>query len=665
MNKTTKRNVVVSAVLAIMLCVSLMAGATFALFTSESKVNIAVTAGKVDVVATVENKQLSSTLTKGNLRETSVEYNENSNTITLDKIVPGDKVSFDIRIKNNSDVSVQYRTVIEKVSGDRLWSGLDVTIDSVAYRGETKKTEWLPMDVGSADIIVPVTVTLPEAAGNEYQGESCVFSYTVEAAQGNADMPSEWDGVTVIEPTKDAEGIYHVATASQLVYAMNASTPQYNGYQGNSFAFGKFVLESSIDFNGNTVKGFGSSTANFQGSFDGNGYTISNFTIDDTGAGCYGGLFHYLYGATVKDVIVKNANVKGDKQVGVLVGAASDNATVTGCKVYNSTVSGIKKVGTVVGYALSSTVKDCYAEECIVMYSEEEDGGVAGGGEVIGFVNTGCTTENNTFLNVDVIQGTAVTTDEALNSALSAGGNIYLNADAAVNGKTLSSDTTINLGGKTLELDGTLKLSGDADLTISGGTLSVDSQLTYIDVRPGDTEGGVVTFENVVFENTYKGPTYGSCTDYIEKLVDLWISNDNSNVVFKFVGCTFTNAQVAFRGAADVSGKFSATFENCTFTNFGVSASIEVMNYLEGTITVKDCTFNLTATGTQYAVASDNSIITWKFEGTNTVNGYAATASADIRVGLTPAVKVYSIFTNGSTVEGLDNVTVTGIATKN
>lgn len=50
---TTKRNVVVSAVMAIVLCLSIVAGATFALFTSESSVNIAVTSGKVDVAASM------------------------------------------------------------------------------------------------------------------------------------------------------------------------------------------------------------------------------------------------------------------------------------------------------------------------------------------------------------------------------------------------------------------------------------------------------------------------------------------------------------------------------------------------------------------------------------------------------------------------------------
>lgn len=47
MTKSIRRNVIVSALLAICLCASLIAGATFAIFTSESKVNIAVTSGNL------------------------------------------------------------------------------------------------------------------------------------------------------------------------------------------------------------------------------------------------------------------------------------------------------------------------------------------------------------------------------------------------------------------------------------------------------------------------------------------------------------------------------------------------------------------------------------------------------------------------------------------
>ena len=57
--KKTRNSIIISAIMAIAMCVSLIAGATFAFFTSESQVNIAVTSGNVEVSATVENVEKS------------------------------------------------------------------------------------------------------------------------------------------------------------------------------------------------------------------------------------------------------------------------------------------------------------------------------------------------------------------------------------------------------------------------------------------------------------------------------------------------------------------------------------------------------------------------------------------------------------------------------
>lgn len=106
---TTKRSIVVSAILVIALCISLVAGATFALFTSESKVNIAVTSGKVDVTATASDLVLNTTQAAGNLTETTAKL-ENGN-IVLANLVPGDFVTFNITIHNASTIKVWYRTI--------------------------------------------------------------------------------------------------------------------------------------------------------------------------------------------------------------------------------------------------------------------------------------------------------------------------------------------------------------------------------------------------------------------------------------------------------------------------------------------------------------------------------------------------------------------------
>lgn len=396
-----KRKALISSILTIALCFSLIAGSTFALFTSESKVNVAVTAGKVDVVATVENLTLGTTLAKGNLSQTSATASDN--IVTLDKIVPGDFVTFDIRIQNRSDVKIQYRTIIEKVEDNGLWNGLVVTVDGVRYDGSNAvKSEWADVEVGSTDVIVSVKVSLPEEAGNEYKGKSCKFAYTVEAVQGNADLPSEWNGVTRTAPVKDSEGVFHITTAAELVYAMEHSTPVMIGYTSNEYAVGTYVLERSIDLGGATISGFAGDGTYFLGSFDGQEHTISNFVIDNSSRTLYGGLFGYLYAGTVKNVNVSGATVIGQKQIGVIAGCVSDNSTVTNCNVYDSTVIATKKVGAVVGYTLGSTVTDCHAENCYV-YCAENDADECG--KVIGFENVGTTATGNTDESITIIMG--------------------------------------------------------------------------------------------------------------------------------------------------------------------------------------------------------------------------------------------------------------------
>ena len=98
-----------------------------------------------------------------------------------------DKVSFNIVINNDSNVAVQYRTVIKVTEDDGLFGGLNVKIgaEEQVYGGTTTYSHWNALEAGSSDIIIPVSIELPQGSGNEYQGKSCVLSYSVEAVQGN------------------------------------------------------------------------------------------------------------------------------------------------------------------------------------------------------------------------------------------------------------------------------------------------------------------------------------------------------------------------------------------------------------------------------------------------------------------------------------------------
>ncbi len=258
MTKTVKRNVVVSAILAIMLCISLIAGATFALFTSQSKVNIAVTSGKVSVIAnidetSVETKQLNTDYTQGadNMYEGEATFADNG--LTLKKFVSGDGIKFNIVVKNESNVTVKYRTIITCENDDGLFEGLVISLGK-SYDGATVTSKWTQLAVGSEDAVVPVTIELPEDAGNDYQDKTCTVSYMVEAVQGNA---VTIDKVVEIASIDDFNNNFNDKADKKLVLTSDLVINADNNGSGSgiySEADGYTKFNTIIDLNGYDIK---------------------------------------------------------------------------------------------------------------------------------------------------------------------------------------------------------------------------------------------------------------------------------------------------------------------------------------------------------------------------------------------------------------------------
>ena len=199
MKKKTKLSLILSSLAIMAVAGATMAGGTYALFTSESKVNIAVNSGKVEVVATIDDfktysgKELTGVVDDDKLEETTVKgtftnggtakLEEDYKTLTLDKMTPGDKVTFKIIVKNNSNVGVKYRTRISLSKDTGLYDGLSVKIGE--FEG-LSVTDWDSLAVGSTDKELNCEVSLPSDKGNTYQDTSCKLSFSVEAVQGNA-----------------------------------------------------------------------------------------------------------------------------------------------------------------------------------------------------------------------------------------------------------------------------------------------------------------------------------------------------------------------------------------------------------------------------------------------------------------------------------------------
>ena len=143
-----KKKLLLTSILSIIMCVSLIVGATFALFTSEDNVNIAVTSGKVEISAvidqsSVQTKQLYQDYAdgEGNMYEGVATFDATG--LTLTHLLPGDGIKFNIVVTNSSDVTVKYRTVITCFEDNGLFAGLDVNIaDRENYNGKRYVTNW-------------------------------------------------------------------------------------------------------------------------------------------------------------------------------------------------------------------------------------------------------------------------------------------------------------------------------------------------------------------------------------------------------------------------------------------------------------------------------------------------------------------------------------------
>lgn len=195
--KSMKRNVIVSAFLAIALCLSVVAGATFALFTSNAKVNLSITSATVKVSADVENLKLYSTTEVNPATNKGKKQDLTGNTfllggtanftdgvLTLDRLAPGDGVTFDIKLTNKSNIDVKYRVVIGEATGGDLADALDITVNGDKYEGAIN-TEWNEV-AANADIpSVPVKVELPVAADNDYAEKTVSLDITVEVVQAS------------------------------------------------------------------------------------------------------------------------------------------------------------------------------------------------------------------------------------------------------------------------------------------------------------------------------------------------------------------------------------------------------------------------------------------------------------------------------------------------
>lgn len=259
----------------------------------------------------------------------------------------------------------------QEYTGDAIEPAVTVT-----FRGKTltKDTDYTVAysnntDAGSAT----VTVT-----GMGYYTGTITTGFTIEIPCSH-----DWkNGICTncggYQPATDADsdGTYEISNAGQLFWFAQ----QVNS--GNTSA--KAVLTNNIDLSGTVWTPIGTDTCKYAGTFDGQGYAISNMTI--TAERNYQGLFGCINGGTLKSVTVTGTiecTKSGVAEIGGAAGYAS-NATLTDIhsevEIKNSEGIELHHVGGVVGNANNpATVERCIFSGTITIYSSTDCiGGVAG-----------------------------------------------------------------------------------------------------------------------------------------------------------------------------------------------------------------------------------------------------------------------------------------------
>lgn len=184
---------------------------------------------------------------------------------------------------------------------------------------------------GSAKLSVTVSDNWEETTAGDYDVNALV-----------------WDGTSTSEPagySSTSPGEVNITTAAELAWLAK---------QNNIFRDYTFKLTADINLNNHEWTPIGS-TYTFNGTFDGQGHTVSNLKCTNSQKG---GLFAEIINATVKDVTVSGSvsfNTDNESSIlGGIVAQVKDNSTITGCTnrcSISTTGDGYQgRVGGIAGY---------------------------------------------------------------------------------------------------------------------------------------------------------------------------------------------------------------------------------------------------------------------------------------------------------------------------
>ena len=401
-----------------------------------------------------------------------------------------------------------------------------------------------------------------------------------------------WEDKTSVS-TKDklyfdgVEENYHhefIGSAESLYSFAKSVNEENDAWKGQAV-----ILVNDIDLNNQawTPVGACNGSTYFQGTFDGNGKTISNLYVDkstDTYGNSSAGLFGWIdqAGATIKNVIIENATVKGSHWTGVIAGYAT--GLIENCTVNNATVTGYNvnddangdKIGGIVGFMNDQSaglIGNTVSNSSII--GNRDLGGIAGA--VAASIKK---MKNNSVNNVTI--GYATSKDYASAGIFVCGRTGYV-ADAS----NTYSNVTINLVVNSAE--GLKAALADANIkTIylgngNFGTIVAKSNKTIIGTANAKVDAvNLNGAKNLTLMNIkFDAATAVNACDGSGKV------KCNANIV------------TGIKGNNPIIGAHNLVIDGCTFegtfANDGAAIAFTDQNRKSGgsgNVTIKNCTFN-------------------------------------------------------------------------
>ena len=203
-----QKKVLLSSILVIALCLSAIAGSTYALFTDKAETSIAITSGDVEVYANMTIDSLYSAVASDAYVSDYLvdEYGQNyahapqtgkfsnggsavvnsEGQIEVTHITPGDKVTAKLIVKNTGNVDMVYRYKI--TSDDELATVMVVTTDNgdVNLALDEFASAWYNVLTPGETATLLLSFELPVYVGSAFENMNLTYDIVVEAVQGNA-----------------------------------------------------------------------------------------------------------------------------------------------------------------------------------------------------------------------------------------------------------------------------------------------------------------------------------------------------------------------------------------------------------------------------------------------------------------------------------------------